>query len=92
MPTKALIKHSRVSAAEAKAHFGELLRAIERGETVTIERYNKPFAKLVPANAGRKRPPLVGFFDGVVTVLDPDWAKKPTLTDEEIDRLSDANY
>ena len=92
MVTRASKKNLNVSAAQAKAHFGELLRAIERGETVTIERYNKPFAKLVPANIPGKRPSLVGFFDGVITVLDPNWAKKPTLTDEEIDQLSEANY
>jgi prevent-host-death family protein len=38
-----------VSAAYAKSKFGDLLKAVERGETVTIERYNRPVAKLSPA-------------------------------------------
>lgn len=38
-----------LSAAEAKAHLAEALRAVESGETVTITRYGRPVAVLVPS-------------------------------------------
>jgi prevent-host-death family protein len=37
-----------VTAYEAKTHLPRLIRAVERGETVTITRYGKPVAKLSP--------------------------------------------
>jgi prevent-host-death family protein len=78
-----------VSAAHAKLKFADLLKIVESGGTVTIERYNKPIAKIVPA--GNLPDREFGFFEGL-TILDPDWDKKPTLTDDEIDQLSEANY
>ena len=39
-------------AADAKAHFSELLARAEAGETITIRRHGRAVAKLVPA---RKR-------------------------------------
>ena len=41
-----------VNATEAKARLAELLRTVERGETVAITRDGKPIAHLVPALAG----------------------------------------
>ncbi len=38
-----------VSAAEAKTHFSNHLRASERGESIVITRHGKPVAALVPA-------------------------------------------
>ena len=38
-----------VQATEAKTRLAELLRVVERGETVAITRYGKPVAHLVPA-------------------------------------------
>lgn len=38
-----------VSAAEAKMHFSDHLRASERGESIVITRHGKPVAALVPA-------------------------------------------
>jgi len=38
-----------VSAAEAKAHFAECLRAVEQGRPVVITRHGKAVAALVPA-------------------------------------------
>ena len=45
-----------VGAYEAKTHFSRLLERVARGESVTITRHGKPVAKLVPADAARKRP------------------------------------
>jgi len=36
------------AAAEAKAHFSELLSRAEAGEEIVIHRHGKPIAKLVP--------------------------------------------
>ena len=40
-----------IQATEAKARLAELLRVVERGETVAITRHGKPVAHLVPAPA-----------------------------------------
>ena len=41
----------KVNAVEAKARLAELLREVERGETVDITRHGKTVAQLVPASA-----------------------------------------
>jgi prevent-host-death family protein len=38
-----------MTATEASRHFSDLLDAIERGETVTIVRGNRPVAEIGPA-------------------------------------------
>jgi prevent-host-death family protein len=38
-----------VTATEASRHFSDLLDAVERGETVTIMRGNRPVAEISPA-------------------------------------------
>ena len=81
-----------VSAAYAKLKFADLLKAVERGETVTIQRYNKPVAKLSPAREEIYTDRKLGFLKGLVEVVDPDWEKHLTLTDEELDQLSKATY
>jgi prevent-host-death family protein len=55
-----------VTAAEAKAHFAESLRLVEKGDVVVITRYGKPIAALVSADELqqlerlRSRSPLEG--------------------------------
>lgn len=39
-----------LSVAEAKAHFADCLRAVERGEPVVITRHGKEVAAVVPAS------------------------------------------
>jgi prevent-host-death family protein len=43
-----------IPASEAKAHFSELLDAVERGETIAITRHGRRIARLVP-EADRRR-------------------------------------
>lgn len=49
----------QVTATQAKAHLAELLRRVERGETVAITRHGETVAHMVPAvaadPAGRKQ-------------------------------------
>lgn len=40
-----------VQATEAKAHLTRLLSAVEQGESISITRYGKPVAHLVPVAA-----------------------------------------
>ena len=72
-----------VTAAYAKAHLPELLKAVEAGTRVTISRYNKPIADLVPAQSKRPAPRRFGTGKGKVKILDPNW-DKPIETEEEI--------
>jgi prevent-host-death family protein len=44
----------QVQASIAKAQFAELLKDVERGETVVITRHGKPVAKMVPQQADRR--------------------------------------
>ena len=69
-----------VSAAEAKAHFSDHLRASERGESIVITRHGKPVAALVSA---RDLPELerlraAGPAAGLVSVAG-GWAGSDTL-------------
>jgi prevent-host-death family protein len=44
---------AKMSAFEAKTHFGELLDRVSKGEEVVITRHDKPVARLVPEGAQR---------------------------------------
>jgi len=43
------------SAYEAKTHLSELLRRVEKGESITITRHGVPVARLVPMAGEGKR-------------------------------------
>lgn len=43
-----------VEIYEAKAHFAQLLKAVERGETIIVTRRGKPIAHIVPAPTDRR--------------------------------------
>src|SRR2546428_8738732 len=44
---------AKVSAFDAKTHFGALLDRVSKGEEVVITRHDKPVARLVPEGAQR---------------------------------------
>ncbi len=44
---------AKVSAFEAKTHFGKLLDRVSRGEEVVITRHDRPVARLVPEGTQR---------------------------------------
>ena len=62
-----------VSVAEAKSKLTRLIRAVEKGEKVTISRRGKPVVDLIPA-VERKKPEF-GMLKGKSLVTDPDWAR-----------------
>lgn len=43
-----------VSAYETKTHLAELLRRVQRGESITITKHGMPVARLVPVEGPRK--------------------------------------
>jgi prevent-host-death family protein len=73
----------KVSAAYAKANLPELLKAVEQGKTVTISRYSKSIAELVPSKEAFKRAPKFGTGKGNVKILNQSWADP--MTDDEVD-------
>ena len=44
-----------VGAYEAKTHLSELLDDVEQGEDITITRYGRPVARLLPAGESSQR-------------------------------------
>jgi prevent-host-death family protein len=79
-----------VTAAYAKIHLPELLNTVAKGESITISRYNKPVAELVPSKALEKPVPKFGTLRGKVKILDPDWARP--MTDEEAEAWIEGRY
>jgi prevent-host-death family protein len=73
-----------VTAAYAKANLPELLKAVERGERVTISRYNTPVADLVPTAAAKRPARKFGTGKGLKLIIDPNW-DKTIETDEELE-------
>ncbi len=77
-----------VTAAYAKANLPELLKAVQNGEIVTISRYSKPVADLVPSAKIAPRPiPKFGTGRGV-RIVDPNWAR--AMTRRELEQWLDA--
>jgi prevent-host-death family protein len=44
---------TKISAFEAKTHFGKLLDRVAAGEEIVITRHDKPIARLIPEGAQR---------------------------------------
>jgi len=66
-----------ISVHEAKAHFSDLLRRVEAGETIIVTRHNTPIVELKPLNA---KPIVLGAFEGEFAV--PPTAFAPITQDE----------
>jgi prevent-host-death family protein len=73
----------KVTASYAKSNLLELLKAVERGEVVTISRYGKAIAILSPAKQVLKSKRKLGTLKGRIKILDPDWAASMTEKDVE---------
>jgi antitoxin (DNA-binding transcriptional repressor) of toxin-antitoxin stability system len=80
----------RVSTTFAKTNFPRLLKAIERGQCVTITRYRKPIALLSPASEDARAKRKFGTLRGKVKINDPNWAAP--LTDEEVEAFVEGTY
>lgn len=51
-----LIPMTTIGSYDAKAHLARLLDEVEQGKTITITRYGREVAQLVPASRQRARP------------------------------------
>ena len=83
-------KIMKVTAAFAKANLPDLLKAVERGECITISRYRKPVAVLSPAPDAAKPKRKLGTLRGKIKIIDPNWAAP--LTDEEVEAFVEGRY
>lgn len=77
-----------VSVAEARNRLTELIKKVEDGEDVVIERRGKPVVQIVKAKPkGLRR---LGFLSGSTREIDPDWWKP--MTDQEVDDFLEGRY
>ena len=80
-----------VSVTEAKNRLSELLRAVAKGERLTIERHGQVIAEIVEPSA--KRAPRFGTLKGVVHMTPEQFheATRP-MTEEEVDSFLEGRY
>ncbi len=80
----------KFSVAEAKNRLPELIKAVERGETITITRHGKSVVDIVRTAETTDQKPKFGTLKGRITVIDPDWWKP--MADEEVEAFVDGRY
>lgn len=69
-----------MSVHEAKAHFSQVLKRVEAGETVVVTRHNKVVAEIKPP-AEVRGPIVLGAFEGEFEIADDAFAP---MTEEEL--------
>ena len=79
-----------VSVADAKNRLPELIKAVEKGQKITICRYGKPIVDLVPTATGKKKKLHLGGLSHLDIVRDPDWWKP--MTKEEVEAFLQGRY
>jgi prevent-host-death family protein len=86
MPNGTTLLYDRsvtVTASYARAHLPELLKAVQRGKTVTISRYDRPIADLAPSKRAVKPPRRFGTLKDKVKIVDPNWAAPMTAAEAD---------
>ena len=71
-----------ISVAEAKNKLPELIKAVEKGQKITICRYGKPVVDLVPTAPAKKKLHFGGL-SHLDIVKDPDWWRPVTKEETE---------
>jgi len=78
----------QIAIADAKAHFSELIRKAEAGESILITRHGRPVVELSAAG-GTAAMPLIGAMKGVFAVPegfdDPDRDIEATFENGPVD-------
>lgn len=74
----------RVGVHEAKVHLSKLLRRVAAGETITIERYGKPIARLVAIDSEPQQRRPLGLLKGQWDVPDDAFSQE---TDEQVAKI-----
>ena len=65
----------RVSVTEAKNKLQKLIKAVEKGNKVTICRRGVPVVDIVRSKKSHYKKRVLGTFTGKIQVIDPDWWK-----------------
>lgn len=81
--------HMKVSVAEAKNKLPELIKAVEKGQPVTICRRGTPVVDIVRTKKPSGEKPRFGTLKSKVVIHDPSWWKP--MTDEEADAFIGEN-
>ena len=80
----------KVSVAEAKNKLPKLLKAVEKGEQVTICRRGIAIAEIVRLTDAPRKVPKLGTMRDKIIIHDPNWAN--AMTDEEVEGFIDGRY
>jgi len=80
----------KVSVAEAKNKLTELIKAVEKGESVTICRRGEPVVDIVRTEKTKQEGPKFGTLRHKVVEIDPNWWKP--MTDEEVEAFLEGRY
>jgi prevent-host-death family protein len=80
----------KVSVADAKNKLPKLIKAVEKGEAITICRRGVPVVDLVPTKATKGGKRKFGTLAGRIIEVDPDWWKP--MTDEEAEAFIEGRY
>lgn len=80
----------RVSVADAKNKLPELIKAVERGEPVTICRRGNPVVDIVPTKKTVLKKRKLGTLKDKIRIHDPNWWKP--MTDKEVDDFLAGRY
>ena len=79
-----------VSVADAKNKLPELIKAVEKGEPVTICRRGVPVVDIVRTRKPGRKVRKLGTMKGKIKIIDPDWWKP--MTDEEVEDFISGRY
>jgi antitoxin (DNA-binding transcriptional repressor) of toxin-antitoxin stability system len=80
----------RLSLTDARKKLPKPIKAVERGETVSICRRGVPVVDLVRTTAATRKKPKFGTLRGKIKIIDPDWWKP--MKDEEVEAFLDGRY
>lgn len=75
----------KISVADAKNRLPALIKAVEKGKSVTICRRGAPVVDIVRTKESARNKRKFGTLKGKIQVLDPDWWKP--MTEEEVEAL-----
>jgi prevent-host-death family protein len=82
--------YMKVSVAEAKNKLTQLLKAVEKGQQITICRRGVAIAEIVRSSDSPRKLPKLGTMRDKIIIHDPNWANP--MTDEEFEAFIDGRY
>ena len=85
-----MMGNMKVSVADAKNKLPKLIKAVEKGQEVTICRRGAPVVDLVRTKKAARKKPKFGTMRGKIKIIDPDWWKP--MTEKEADDFIEGRY